>query len=405
MKKEHHIPIDKDFLLDFCTEENKFEENQKKGTNELFRILEQYFHFEGFKLNQLIKKNYFGFDPDRIEELKLGNQNSGNLAVFKENVHSVLARGKYVQIDNSFLEEAMSKNDIIGLKLKIDFEHFKEYKVFTRGSKVYKEKIRHLYFWQKEKEVESFERVVVYIEYKDKSYFEQKKIDYSKLSIQPGTIILKSFKRVPKNDLESIFPNAVPVMTPKDKVLLWIPALAGGLILFFSRILPSIIVTYRAYQKGEAINTEELEDTIFQVAVALGFIGYYVIRQFKRFLHKKIEFSKKLTESLYFKNIANNAGVFPSLIQEAEEEEIKETIIAYIFLYKSDTHLSIDELDEKIEKWFKNKMNCDVDFDVENALRKLQQLGIGLENDGRWHVKNLDEALTKANDIRNSILL
>ncbi len=38
-------------------------------------------------------------------------------------------------------------------------------------------------------------------------------------------IVLKIFKRVPKNDLETIFPNAEPKMSLTDKHLLWIPAI------------------------------------------------------------------------------------------------------------------------------------------------------------------------------------
>ena len=41
---------------------------------------------------------------------------------------------------------------------------------------------------------------------------------------------------------------------------------------------------------------------------------------------------KALADSLYFKNLDNNAGVFHHLVDAAEEEEFKEAVLAYYFL-------------------------------------------------------------------------
>jgi hypothetical protein len=116
-------------------------------------------------------------------------------------------------------------------------------------------------------------------------------------------------------------------------------------------------------------------------------------------MNKKIRFSKMLSDSLYFKNLGNNSGAFYSLINASEEEELKETILAYAFLSKSQKPLTATELDKKIESWFKMRLDSDFDFDVEDALYKLKNIGLGIEKNGKWEVIPLKKALTRIDEI------
>jgi hypothetical protein len=72
---------------------------------------------------------------------------------------------------------------------------------------------------------------------------------------------------------------------------------------------------------------------------------------------------------------------------------LKETILAYTFLYKSDTPLTAEELDTQIESWFETTLKTNLDFDVKDALAKLKQTGLGIETNGKWEVVPLDKAL------------
>ena len=403
MKREHFIPFDKEIILHEQIKEHNFDSKQVTQITKLFEILEHYFHYEGFNFNKVIKKNYVFFDPDKIPEEKLAYSTTPNIAEFKDNLSTVLKRGNYTQLENSVIEDALVNDDLIGLKLKITFDYFKEYRVYCRGVDTYTEKTRHWFFWKREKQLETFERVIVYIEYKDKKYFEDQKIKLEKLSFEPSSIILKSFKRVPKNDIETIFPNAIPVMSLKDKLLLWIPALGGGIPLITTKVVPPLLAMYAAYKANESLTSNVIKTQLIQGVIALGLIGAYLFRQYKRFLTKKIEFSKMLSDSLYFKNIANNSGVFPAIIDTAEDEELKETILAYTFLLMSKEPLSAKELDEKIEEWFQSKFNKDIDFDVEDALKKLEKLKIGMQDNGKWTVIPIENALAKVDEIWDSI--
>ena len=403
MKIEQYIPFDKEVLLEKQIALNAFSEEDKGKFEKLFEILEHYFHDQGFNLIQKIKRNYAAFDPDKLEHERGEYSDKSDLKEFKQTLNQVLDRANYNEIDQIVLNEAIENADLVGLQLKINFDEFEEYSVYARGHHTTTEKVKRYIFWENEIVLEYYDFVVIYIKYKDQNYFENQKIKVDKLPFSPGCAIVKIFKKVPKNDLETIFPNAVPKMSLKDKLLLWIPGLAGGISLLTAKVIPSIVVMYAAYKSGEVLNISNSKASLIQGLIALGILGAYLLRQYNNYISKKIKFSKLLSDSLYFKNLGNNSSVFPALIDTSEEEELKETILAYAFLNKSKDPLTAEELDNQIEKWFLDEFQMQLDFDVEDALFKLKSIGIGSEENGKWTVLNLNDALIRVDELWDGI--
>ena len=403
MTQEHYIPFDKEFLLEQLIAESTVEVNEAENFKRLFEISEHYFHYEAFNLNCKLKQNYSAFDPDLNPKERAGYVGKSELSVFKESLIQVLERGNYIRVNQDTLSEAFKDSDLIGLKLAIDFNDFKDYELYVRGHNTSREKMKKFIFWKKEIEFEYYDRVMIYLKYNDASYFDAKKVPLSSLQFDPGCIVLKIFKRVPKNDLETIFPNAVPKMSVTDKLLFWVPGIGGDISLLSTKVIPALIAMYAAYKAGESINLGNSKTGFYQGLVALGVLGAYLFRQYSNFVNKKIKFSKMLSDSLYFRNLGNNSGAFYSLLNSSEEEELKETILAYAFLNKSKKPLSADELDNQIESWFKTQLHTVLDFDVEDALFKLKNIGLGVETNGKWNVIPISEALIRIDEIWDGI--
>ncbi|MEN8753997.1 MAG: DUF3754 domain-containing protein, partial [Desulfobacterales bacterium] len=112
------------------------------------------------------------------------------------------------------------------------------------------------------------------------------------------------------------------------------------------------------------------------LGLGLGALAGYLFKQIGKFKNRKIRFMKTLTESLYFRNLDNNAGVFHHMIDAAEEEEFKEAVLAYYFLLVAGAGLSRQELDHAVERWLAERWNCRINFEVDDALKKLERLGI-----------------------------
>ena len=403
MKREHYIPFDKEFLLEqqivFFSEDPKKVEDFKK----LFDITEHYFHYEAFNLIHDLKQNYALFDPDLSPGEREAFVGKSDFSTFKATLLNVLERANYSRVNQETLDKALKDSDLIGLNLAIDFKAFKDYELYVRGHHKTKEKVSHFIFWKKEIEVEYYDRVMIFLNYQDAHYFKEKKVDLDKLPIDPECIVLKVFKRVPKNDLETIFPNAVPKMSTTDKLLFWIPGIGGGISLLSTKVIPALILMYAAYQSGESIDLLNSKTSLNQGLIALGILAAYLFRQYSSFVNKKIKYSKMLSDSLYFKNLGNNSGAFYSLLNSSEEEVLKETILAYAFLNRSKTPLTAEELDHQIESWFATKLNTKLDFDVKEALLKLKNIGLGIESNGKWEVIPLDKALIRIDEVWDGI--
>lgn len=403
MKREHYIPFDKEFLLEEQLAEYAGDEKQVEDFKKLFDIIEHYFHYEAFNLIRNLKQNYALFDPDINPKEREAFIGKSDFSLFKENLLKVLDRGNYSRVDQETLDKAFQDSDLIGLKLAINIADYKEYGLYVRGQHKAKETVSKFFFWKKEIEIEYYDRVMIYLNYHDADYYKEKKTRLDKMPIDPGTIVLKIFKRVPKNDIETIFPNAIPMMSATDKLLLWVPGLVGGISLLSAKVIPALIKMQSAYESGETIDLLNSKTSLNQGLIALGILGGYLFRQYNNFVNKKIKYSKMLSDSLYFKNLGNNSGAFYSLLNSSEEEVLKETILAYSFLNRSKTPLTEEELDHQIESWFKTKHNTELDFDVKEALLKLKNAGLGSETNGKWEVIPLDDALVRIDEIWDGV--
>jgi hypothetical protein len=403
MKREHYIPFNKEFLLE--QQIAAFADDQKKVDHfkKLFDIVEHYYHYEAFNLNRNLKQNYALFDPDLSVKERESFAGKSDFSVFKETLLTVLAHGNYTRVDEETLKKAFKQSDLIGLNLSIDFNAFKDYEVYVRGQHKAKEKVSKFIFWKKEIEVEYYDRVMIYLNYNEADYLKDNKVKLGKMPIDPGSIGLKIFKRVPKNDLETIFPNAVPKMSTRDKLFFWVPGIFGGFSLLSTTVIPALIAMYAAYQSGETIDLLNSKASLNQGLIALGILCLYLFRQYNNFINKKIRYGKMLSDSLYFKNLGNNSGAFYSLLNSSEEEVLKETILAYTFLDKSPNPLTAEELDDQIESWFSTQLNTDLDFDVKDALSKLQNIGLGIEKNGKWEVISLEKALITIDELWDNV--
>jgi hypothetical protein len=399
MKRENYIPFDKEFLLEQQIAESTTDNKGAGDSKKLFDILEHYFHYEAFNLIRKLKQNYAFFDPDLNPKERAEFIGKSEISIFKETLLKVLERGNYIRVEQETIDEAFKKSDLIGLKLAINFNDFKDYGLYVRGHHKTREKVTRFFIFKKEIEFEYYDRAMIYLNYNDANYFNEKKVNLKKLPFDPGCIVLKIFKRVPKNDLETIFPNAIPRMSTIDKILFWVPGIGGGVSLLSTKVIPALIAMYAAYKSGESIDLLNDKTSLYQGLAALGVLGAYLFRQYSSFVNKKIRYAKILSDSLYFKNLGNNSGAFYSLLNSSEEEELKETILAYTFLNRSHNPLTAEELDNQIESWFKTKLNTDLDFDVTDALFKLKNIGLGIETNGKWEVIPLDKALIRIDEI------
>ena len=184
-----------------------------------------------------------------------------------------------------------------------------------------------------------------------------------------------------------LFPNTQVGMRLIDKLLIGIPALVSGGIVLTTKLGATLVLlgSLAGYWLGTHDKQVELDKSaLIAIGAGVGAVMGYLWKQFSSYKNRKLRFTQALTQNLYFKLLDNNAGVFYRLINDAEESECKETLLAYYFLLSNGETLSAQALDKAIEQWFENNWQCKLDFEVEDALQKLQNLSLASEVNGLW---------------------
>ena len=373
-KDYRFIPYRKRDIVEMCLEENKLL-GQEKLFTDLYYMLSSIFHFEFHKIIESLKDSYAAIDPDadtrEFKQSKLLTDLD-----FVELLDGLLEKANYERVSEDDLNQALNESSLFKIKLHVDFDDFSEVLLFYRGESTKQQEVKTWFgFNTKNVEYTNFERVVVYIRFKEQDEAKQS----SQARLKSGSTLLKLFQNVPKADLEMLFPNTRVKMRLIDKVLIGIPAVISGGIIITTKLGASIILiaSLIGFWFGLSTQPVELNQTaIMTLFAGIAALGGYFWKQFSTFKNRKLQFMQSLTQNLYFKNLDNNAGVFHRLANDAEEEECKEAILAYYFLLTNDIALTRQELDKKIEHWLSSKWDCKVDFEIDDALNKLITLNL-----------------------------
>ena len=392
-KRLRFIPFRRRDVVEMCLRDYTDDEARNRFRN-VCLMLDQVFHFEFHAIVEALKQAYVDIDPDsdtRVVDLP----GAPPPQAFVELLDGLLEKANYQRVSESDLNQALTESSLFKIRLHVDFGDFAEVSLFTRGESIRQARVGGWFgIGAKDVEFTNFERVVVYLKMRDD--FEPDKNDFA--GCRPGATLLKLFRNVPKADLEMLFPNTQVRMRLSDKLMIGIPAVVSGGIVVSTKLGASLVLlgSLIGYWLGVSKQPAELNQaSLMALFAGLAALGGYIWKQLNNFKNRKLRFMQALTQNLYFKNLDNNAGVFHRLVNDAEEEESKEAVLAYHFLLQAGQGMDKTSLDHSIEEWFETEWNCALDFEIDDALHKLVTLGL-VENDGaRLSAVPLEDALLR----------
>lgn len=173
-------------------------------------------------------------------------------------------------------------------------------------------------------------------------------------------------------------------MKLRDKLIIGVPALVGGVPILLN-IIPTLTVLLIVLGAYLGVSGTVQEDSVKQALAALsglGALGGFMIRQWTKYERQKLRYQKQVLDNAYFNNINNNRGFFDFVIGASEDSEVKEALLAYAFLADHPEPLTRDALDAEIESFLHRITGVDVDFEIDDALRKLRAIGLLSEREG-----------------------
>jgi hypothetical protein len=200
-------------------------------------------------------------------------------------------------------------------------------------------------------------------------------------NVDTQDVYLKLFKDIPKMDLEMLLPGARLQMSGLTRLKMG-GSLLSGLAFILYKVITEVFLVAGAFGVGVLWGP---------IAALLGY-GY---KQYYGYTTTKQSYSLHLTQSLYYQNLDNNAGVLYHLLDEAEEQECREAILAYFFLWRraEPAGWTAAELDDQVEQALERIAKIHVDFEIDDALAKLETLGILTRTSGRYRAVPLEQAL------------
>jgi hypothetical protein len=400
-ERDHFIPVRKiDVLEALIAHGGLAGEPERDRFRQLCRLLAAIYHYQYFDRLERLRSDYFYFNPalDAAHARVDGEAQERSYHGLIDTLATVLRSADFVEVPHDEIGQAHREHALLQVEVKAPLENYREVRFWRRGHHREHVEVRSWFGWRKRSvEIDVYDDVVLMVAMKqaepDASHGRHRR----KLRARPGAVLLKYFRDVARSDLNALFPDVRVVMGLRDRLLLAIPALFGGVpIVLKLASTVTVLFVVASFYLGFAGSVREA-DTAGAIAAISGIValGGFILRQWTKFQRQSLIYQKILSDNVYFRNVNNNAGIFDFIIGEAEEQECKEAFLAYGFLVTPGDGPTEATLNQRIEAWLKQRFGVEVDFECDDALAKLNRLGLLVRNGERLSAPPLDEALRK----------
>jgi hypothetical protein len=375
--REHYIPLRKSDLVGLLLADKQLPPDAREDFKQFCKLISAVFHFEYLERLERLKDFFAPFDPDSqtrpLKPLPLDQREKKLDQLFAE-FTSLMERANFKRLTKADIEAAMEGGaSDWGINMEVDFNVFERLELFMRGEgKTTRIKKHPIFFWkQTEKKVDSYGRLVLMIKLRP-----HKRLGPN---VNTQAVYFKLFKDIPKLDLEMILPGA-RIQMPRAQKGKLAASLVGTFGYAILKTGTAIMAAVGAVVKGALVTAGNVAWGPF---LLLGGYGY---KQYAGYQVTKQTYSKMLTESLYYQNLDNNSGVLTQLLDEAEEQECREAILAYFCLleHAPPQGWTGPMLDDYVEMYLEGNANLKVDFEIGDALDKVERLGV-VEKHGEFY--------------------
>jgi hypothetical protein len=397
---EKFIQVDRDDIVERVLEK-LFEPQQRDLAGEVVRYMRALRQWDTAKLLDSVTGYYDPFNPDdetvNIEQLS-PSERRARLENLRLQIVDLVDSANYIEIDPKNLKKMLDEQSPAGFSAEVDLDEYDFHLLFYRGAikdKVFVTSWKTLWFFERPVETDAYRRLFLGLKLKP---FEarveeliaggmtrkkaEKKVRRARNQqmlegVSEDTLHLKIFRRIPRSDLEILFPNAQIQFNLFDRLWLWIGS--GGSTIF------AIVTAALKFVAAFAIS---IFFVFFTVAGAVGAI----IRTVTSFFNTRTRYMAKLAKNLYFHNLASNQSVLSMMADDAEEEDIKEAVLTYALLLRYG-HRGLEEVKLEAEKFLHDEFGVPCDFDIEDGCVHLRKLGLlVVDETGAPRIRDLDDA-------------
>ena len=386
--REHFIPLRPADLVQKLADDPAVTIFERELFRRFCQLVEATIHHEYRTRLEELKAAYAPFDPDSdalAVELLSNDQRSARCRRLFERFDELLMRANYRRLTREELERAVREPNHTGLDLRLNLQLFERLEIYVRGDCSSTKTSRSWRtLWRERTEPVPIHRRLALI-------FRLKERSPATDPLDTRAVVLKLFKNIPQQDVETLLPGACIRIGWFEQAKIVLPTLSGvGLTLF------------KLLKGAAAVAFVSIYGLVAFLCLVSGAVGYG-LRSFHGYLRTREKYQLSLTRHLYFQNLDNNAGVIYHLLAEAEEQEFREIVLAWWLLWRGgQSGATTDQLDAAAETWLRKRCGLTVDFEVSDALGKLNRLGLAQctqarnASEGscrRWQAVTIEQAL------------
>ncbi len=292
---------------------------------------------------------------------------------------SLMESADFKPLNQDEIQRAVRQTpDDWGLNMDLDLNVFERLKSTSRGEvvgSITRRSWRRL--WRRETvKVPLYQRLALILKLKS-----HRRLDPN---LDVNLVYFKLFKDVPRADVDMLLPGSRPRIRPIDRAMIaWPLAMGLALLLYhFTQVLPRFDLNALV--------------SLASLSLAAAFCGY-AYRSFHNYLAKRQTYILQLIRSLYFKALDSNNGVLMRLLDEAEEQQCRETVLAYFCLWRfaPPQGWAAEQLDDYVEMYLEGAAGLKVDFDVDAALSRLEHMHLVAKEDGSYRPPALAHAVQR----------
>jgi hypothetical protein len=397
--RDRYLPVRKDDILAALARQRASADPAGADKfRKLCEMLAAIYHYEYFEMLERLRNDYYYFNPQvaphATADPAVLERCYGDLV---QSLDRVLKVANFTELAHAEIGDAHDKRAVLRVAVNAKLGDFREVRFYRRGHHKEVLEAAEWFGWRRRKiEIDVYDDVVLVAAMRPKAEIGSKR-DLRRLErrkVPPGSVLLKCFRNIAGGDLKALFPNARVVMSNTDKLVLSVPALASGIpILINLYTTITVLFLVLGFYLGLSASIEDNDmKTALAALSALVALGGFIVTQWVRYQRQSLKYQIELTDNIYYRNINNNAGIFDYVIGAAEEQQVKEAFLAYHFLHEAASPPIAAELDRRIEHWLRATFGIDVDFDVGDALDKLERLGLLKRDGAQLIVVPFDEA-------------
>ena len=235
--RDHFIPVRKaDVLHALIAQWAPGGEQQSEKFRQVCRLLGAIYHYEYFDQLDRLRDDYFYFNPEldshaRFDPAAVERAYLDIVAALTQVLHGA----NFAEVPHEEINRAHREQAIVRVNIEASTEDYRDIRFFRRGHRRETIEISEWYGWRKRQiETDVYEDVVLMVTVKNESATDaEAKKRKRPRKVRPGAVLLKYFRNIPSADLNALFPDVRVVMGLRDKLMLGVPALLGGIPILF----------------------------------------------------------------------------------------------------------------------------------------------------------------------------